>query len=66
MADYLHELERSRAAKGGFCEAKLLRKERIRVTGHVAEVRGILHMKLTWTNYRKKALQKIHIYWTYC
>gem|GEM_PF-54510 len=58
MADHLHELERSRAAKGGFCEAKLLRKERIRVTGHVAEVRGILHMKLTWTNIERKRCRK--------
>ena len=49
MADHLHVPERSRAAEGGFCEAKLL-KGKIRVTGHIAEARGILQMKLSWTD----------------
>jgi integrase len=36
----------------------LQKKEKIRVTGHVAEVRGIYHIKLSWTDENGKRCRK--------
>ena len=33
-------------------------QERIVVSGHIAEVRGIYHMKLSWTDFNAKRCRK--------